>query len=101
MLEACNGEEALKISSNHRKTIHLMRTDMVMPRMSGQDLAARLVPLRKDMKVLFMSGYTEKASLHHSVANREAAFLQKPFGPGTLTAKVREVLDDGSGEAGG
>ncbi|MBI5342299.1 MAG: PAS domain S-box protein [Deltaproteobacteria bacterium] len=95
VLEACNGEEALEAALQHGKPIHLLVTDVVMPRMSGHDLAERLVPLRPEMKVLFMSGYTDKVSLHHRVLNREAAFLQKPFGPGTLTAKVREVLDAG------
>lgn len=93
VLEARNGEEALEVAARHLDPIHLVVTDMVMPRMGGHDLAERLVPLRPEMKVLFMSGYTDKVSLHHRVLNREAAFLQKPFGPGTLTAKVREVLD--------
>jgi CheY-like chemotaxis protein len=93
VLEARNGEEALEVAALHLDPIHLVVTDMVMPRMGGHDLAERLVPLRPEMKVLFMSGYTDKVSLHHRVLNREAAFLQKPFGPGTLTAKVREVLD--------
>ncbi|MBI5577491.1 MAG: PAS domain S-box protein [Deltaproteobacteria bacterium] len=97
VLEAGNGEEALEISMRYGKPIHLMVTDMVMPKMSGQELAERLSPLRREMKVLFMSGYTDKVSLHHRVANREVAFLQKPFGPGTLTTKVREVLESGPG----
>ena len=100
MLEARSGEEALDIAARHMKPIHLMVTDMVMPGMSGQELAERLAPLRQEMKVLFMSGYTDKVTLHHRVANREAAFLQKPFGPGTLTAKVREVLDAGTAGTG-
>ena len=93
VLEARNGEEALAVATRHPNPIHLVVTDMVMPRMGGYELAERLVPLRPEMKVLFMSGYTEKVSLHHRILNRQAAFLQKPFGPGTLSAKVREVLD--------
>jgi CheY-like chemotaxis protein len=95
VLEASNGEEAIEVARRHRKPIHLMVTDMVMPRMGGHELAERLVPLRPEMKVIFMSGYTDKAALHHKVLNREVTFLQKPFGPSILAAKVREVLEAG------
>lgn len=73
--------------------IHLMVTDMVMPEMSGRELAERLKPSRPDMKVLVMSGYTDKAMLHHGELDPGMAFLQKPFAPQTLASKVREVLD--------
>jgi FixJ family two-component response regulator len=70
-----------------------MVTEMVMPEMSGRELAERLKPSRPDMKVLVMSGYTDKAMLHHGELDPGMAFLQKPFTPQTLASKVREVLD--------
>ena len=93
VLEAAQGEDALRLSGQHEGLIHLMVTDMVMPEMSGRELAERLKPLRPNMKVLLMSGYTDKAMLHHGEMDPGAAFLQKPFTPQTLARKVREVLD--------
>jgi len=93
ILEARHGEEALLICEQHAGPIHLMMTDVVMPGMSGPELAERLAPLHPEMKVLYMSGYTDNAIIHHSVVDAGTAFLQKPFTLEILTRKVREVLD--------
>jgi len=93
VLEARHGAEALDISERHQGPIHLMVTDVVMPQMSGRELAQRLQPLRPDMKVLYMSGYTDDAIVRHGVLGAGMAFLSKPFTPDALALKVREVLD--------
>ena len=72
--------------------LHLMVTDVVMPGISGLELARRLAPVRPKMKVLFMSGYTDDAVLQHGVLDSGVAYLQKPLTPERLTRKVREVL---------
>ncbi len=92
VLEAGNGLEAIQISQQHEGPIHLMLSDVVMPQMSGSDLARRIARLRPDMKVILMSGYTETAIMNQGIAESEA-FLPKPFSPHSLTRKVREVLD--------
>jgi PAS domain S-box-containing protein len=92
--EAANGEEALQIVHEHAgETIHLLLTDVVMPQMGGKDLAERLKISMPELKVLFTSGYTDDAIVHHGVLAPGINFLQKPFSLGTLTQKVREVLD--------
>jgi PAS domain S-box-containing protein len=92
VLEARDGDEALRICQDHEGPIHLMVTDVVMPRMSGRLLAEQVAPLYPQMQVLFMSGYTDDAIVHHGVLHEDTAYIQKPFSPDDLAKKVREVL---------
>jgi CheY-like chemotaxis protein/two-component sensor histidine kinase len=96
VLEAKHGEEALAIAQSQPQVIHLLLTDVVMPEFSGSELANRLVSLRKGIRVLFMSGYTDEAIIHHGVLASNIAYLQKPFTPDGLARKIREVLDNGT-----
>jgi signal transduction histidine kinase/CheY-like chemotaxis protein len=93
VLEARHGVEALVMAANHPDPIHLLVTDVVMPQVSGPQVAQRLAPARPDMKVLYMSGYAEHAVIHHGVLDPGAAFLHKPFSLDVLAAKVREALN--------
>jgi two-component system cell cycle sensor histidine kinase/response regulator CckA len=86
--------EALLLADGHRARIHLLLTDVVMPKANGPNLAHRLRTLRPDIKVLYMSGYTDDQVLNDEVLARGYAFLPKPFKPDTLARKVREVLED-------
>ncbi len=94
VLEAASGGDALLICEQYKGAIHLLLTDVVMPRIGGRQLWERLAPLRPGMKVLFMSGYTDDAIIHHGVLSSEFAFVQKPLMPALLLTKLRSVLDE-------
>jgi len=93
VLEAASPREALRISEGHQGIIHLIVTDVVMPELSGPALVHRLAARHTGAKVLFMSGYTDDVLAPHHFADRNVAFLSKPFTPAILVKKVRDVLD--------
>ncbi len=93
VLEAPRGPDALRIAQRHKGPIHLALVDVVMPEMSGPELIRQIAPARPEMRVLYISGYTEEAIVQHHIPESGAAFLQKPFLPDALTRKVRELLD--------
>lgn len=92
VLVAEDGVQASVIIENHRGPLHLLITDVVMPGMSGVDVAKKLQSFWPEIRVLYMSGYTSNAIVHHGVLDKGTAFLQKPFTPEALACKVREVL---------
>ena len=93
VLEATDGLEALSVAKNHGSTIHLAITDVVMPNMSGGQLAKELARLRPETRLLFVSGYAGKTVLDHNVFDLETNFLQKPFTLKQLSSKIREILN--------
>ena len=93
LLMVGSGEEALKVSEQYSGNIHLMLTDIVMPGINGKVLADHLHPIRPEMRVVFMSGYTEETIAHHSILDSDVTYLQKPFMPGQLLSAIRAALD--------
>jgi len=100
VIAAPSGEEALAVGIREKGAIDLLLTDVVMPGISGVDLAAKLAVSRPGIKVLFMSGYTDNVVLHHGISTSTMAFLQKPFTQAVLASRVRGVLDGEKGKPG-
>ena len=93
VLTASNGEDAISVCKEFPKKIDLLITDVIMPRMGGREVAERLKLLRQDLKILFISGYTENSIVQNDVLEENILFLEKPFSPNALVRKVREVLE--------
>ena len=97
VLQAQNGQDALRIAKEETGAIHLLLTDVVMPRLGGRELAEQLSAVRPEMKVLYMSGYTDDAVVRHGILESTIDFIQKPITPEPLARKVREVLEAAEG----
>jgi len=95
ILDSAGPMEARRTAARHRGPIQLLITDVVMPKISGRELAEQMVRERPDLKVLYMSGYTDNAVVNSGILKKEVFFLQKPFTPAALIEKVREVLENG------
>ncbi|MFA6111324.1 MAG: PAS domain S-box protein [Candidatus Latescibacterota bacterium] len=93
VLEAADGRAALRIAEDRGRTVHLLVTDVIMPEMNGRELANTLKAMHPEVKVLFMSGYSEGIIDRHGVLDARVSFLEKPFDPATLASKVRALLD--------
>jgi len=93
VLEASHGAEALDVAAGHDGPIHLLVTDVIMPHLSGTEVAERLVDQRPGLRVLFMSGYSDEAIERHGVLTPDSVFLQKPVSPESLARAVRGLLD--------
>ncbi|MGO8791168.1 MAG: PAS domain S-box protein [Terriglobia bacterium] len=92
VLQTDDPESAVAICASHSGPIHLLLTDVVMPGLSGPLVAAKVTALRPDIKVVYMSGYTDDAVVHHGVLGHDVPFIQKPFSPAALRRRIREVL---------
>jgi signal transduction histidine kinase/ActR/RegA family two-component response regulator len=93
VIEARNAGDALLVCESHPLPIQLLVTDVVMPKMNGRELARRLLAIRPELKVLYMSGYTDNAIIHHGILEPDLAYIQKPLVPEAFARRVREVLD--------
>jgi signal transduction histidine kinase len=100
VLDAPAGPEALRLCEHHDGTIHLLLTDVVMPKMSGPQLAEKVVAMRPDIRALFMSGYTDDAIVNHGVLESGVDFLQKPLTPDAVARRIREVLSSAARRGG-
>jgi PAS domain S-box-containing protein len=100
VIAAANGEEGLRCCKEFEGTIDLMITDVVMPGMSGRELAERVFALRPETRVLYMSGFTDDAIVRHGVLDEGVFFIQKPFSPDSLALKAREILDQIGNQSG-
>jgi CheY-like chemotaxis protein/two-component sensor histidine kinase len=96
VVEAESGDQARAISGQHEGRIQLMLTDVIMPGTSGRELAQSVATSRPEMRVLYMSGYTDDAIVHHGILDAKTPFIQKPFTPDSLLRKIRNVLDMGT-----
>ena len=94
-LASADPDEAVTLCEMYEGEIHLLFTDVVMPKMNGKELSERIRKLQPNIKALFMSGYTANAIAHHGVLDEGVLFIQKPFSFGELSAKVRQALEEG------
>jgi two-component system cell cycle sensor histidine kinase/response regulator CckA len=92
VLEAEDGHAAMELSASHDGPIHLLMTDVVMPGISGRELAERISSVRTSIKILYMSGYADQVAMHHGIWGNDAVLLQKPFNMVSLATKLREIL---------
>jgi YesN/AraC family two-component response regulator len=99
VLEAADGEEALKVGSAYEDKIHLLLTDVVMSPMGGGELVKRIMPIRPDLKVLYISGYPDDPAVRFGLDARQVSFLAKPFSPKVLIRTIRSILDGVPAEA--
>ena len=93
VISAANGEKGLKVFMDNQEKIDLLLTDVIMPVMSGRELANKLKIEKNDLKVVFFSGYTDNSIVHHGVLEKDVEFIQKPYSSRELVLKIREVLD--------
>jgi CheY-like chemotaxis protein len=93
VLEAVDVEEALQIAKTFADPIHLLLTDVIMPGMSGRQLASQILTARPEMKVVYMSGYNDDMLVHHEVLEPGVTLLQKPFDKVQLARKIRSILN--------
>ena len=101
VLEASNGQAALRMCASHNGNVDLVVTDMVMPEMSGAELAECIAMNFPEVKLLLMSGYTRDEAARRGIASERYSFLEKPFTPAKLAARVRELLDGTRGRVPG
>jgi CheY-like chemotaxis protein len=93
VLRASSGAAAIELCAGYPQPIHLLLTDVIMPELGGRSTAEAITRLRPEIKVLYLSGYTDDAVVRHGILHQDVAFLQKPFSPVKLARKVRKVLD--------